>query len=97
MRWATTSFKVSAWNKELSDALKAWAEHIRTAHPKVTEVRCYRFDGGTSIIWQEGFRDFNDYQALMEQEDDVCATVMGAVFSHMVPGTREGKIWADGI
>lgn len=94
MYWATTSFRVTP-APELTDALKAWAEHIRKAHPKISEVRCYRYNGGTEIVWQEGFANFHDYQDLIEEEDDVCEKVMGAVFAHMVPGTREGKIWSD--
>lgn len=46
---------------------------------------------GTSFVWQEGFENFNDYQALIEQEDDVCEGVMAAVFKHSVPGTRTGR------
>ena len=54
-------------------------------------------NGGTEIVWQEGFADFHDYQDLMEEEDDVCAHVMDAVFVHMVPGTRNSRIWSDAI
>ena len=96
MYWATTTFKVVP-GPELVPALAAWQDHVKVAHPKITEVRCYQFDGGTSIVWQEGFRDFNDYQALNNETDGVCESVMAAVFQHMVPGTREGKIWADAI
>jgi hypothetical protein len=97
MFWATTTFKVTGWSAELAEALKAWEAHIQLAHPLVTQVRCYRYDGSTTVVWQEGFANFNDYQTLWDQEDDLCATVMGNVFKHMVPGTREGKIWSDGI
>jgi hypothetical protein len=44
-----------------------------------------------------GFDNFTDYQALIEQEDDVCESVIAAVFKHMVPGTRTGKIWGQVI
>lgn len=97
MRWATTIFDVPANSKGLNDALKAWKEHITVAHPKVREVRCYRYNGGTTIVWQEGFENFHDYQDLNEEVDDICDTVMGAVFQHEVPGTRITRIWSDGI
>lgn len=97
MYWATTTFSVTATTPELTSAINEWKKHIDGAHPLIKEVRCYRFDGGTSYIWQEGFEDFNDYQALIEQEDDVCETVMANVFKHMVPGTRSGKIWGQVI
>jgi hypothetical protein len=96
MFWATTTFKVTDTTPQLTDALRAWKEHIAGSHKKITEVRCYRCDGGTAYVWQEGFANFHDYQELMEEEDDLCERVMGAVFKHMVPGTREGKIWSDG-
>lgn len=96
MYWATTTFRVQP-DPALTDALQAWAEHIRQAHKKIREVRCYRYDGGTAIVWQEGFANFHDYQDLIEEEDDVCEKVMAAVFAHMVPGTREGRVWADAI
>jgi hypothetical protein len=92
--WATTTFSVNATTPELTAALQAWKEHVDVAHPLIKEVRCYRYDGGTTYVWQEGFENFNDYQALLEQEDDVCESVMAAVFKHMVPGTRTGKIWS---
>lgn len=97
MFWATTTFKVSESSPELTQALRAWKSHIEERHQKIREVRCYRFDGGTSYVWQEGFDNFNDYQSLIEEEDDVCAIVMGDVFRHMVPGTREGKVWSDAV
>ena len=97
MYWATTTFRTSGWNAELSAALKAWKGHIEERHKLVSEVRAYRRDGGTTIIWQEGFANFNDYQALMEEEDDQCEVVMGAVFAHEVPGTRQSGIWASAI
>lgn len=96
MYWATTTFKVTP-SADLDAALVAWSTHIAAAHPKITGVRCYRFDGGTSVVWQEGFADFLDYQALVDETDLACEDVMGAVFRHMVPGTREGKIWSDGL
>ncbi len=96
MYWATTTFKVVP-DPKLTPALRAWRDHIKAAHPKIAEVRCYRFNGGTSVVWQEGFRDFHDYQELVDQEDDVCEGVMANVFRHMVPGTREGRIWSDGF
>jgi hypothetical protein len=92
--WATTTFSVTGTSPELTAAIQAWKEHIQEAHPLIKEVRCYRYDGGTTYVWQEGFENFNDYQVLIEQEDDVCETVMAAVFKHMVPGTRSGKIWS---
>ena len=96
MYWATTTFRVTP-SPELSGALTAWAVHIREAHPKIRDVRCYGFNGGTEIVWQEAFADFHDYQDLMEEEDDVCARVMDDVFVHMVPGTRNSRIWSDAI
>lgn len=96
MHWATTTFRANP-SQELTDALKAWAKHIREAHPKIREVRCYRFNAGTEIVWQEGFDNFHDYQDLIDEEDDVCEQVMDAVFQHMVPGTRSGRIWSDAI
>ena len=95
MYWATTTFRVTSWSAELSAALRAWAEHIEAAHPKVVATRCYRYNGGTTVVWQEGFKDFHDYQDLIEEEDDVCEGVMSAVFAHMVPGTRTAQIWRD--
>ena len=97
MYWATTTFSVTATTKELTQAIHDWKKHIDEMHPLIKEVRCYRFDGGTSYVWQEGFENFNDYQALIEQEDDVCESVMAAVFKHMVPGTRAGKVWTQVI
>jgi hypothetical protein len=97
MFWATTTFKVTATTPDLTDALRSWKAHIETSHTKVRAVRCYRFDGGTSYVWQEGFDNFIDCQHLVEEEDDVCEQVMAAVFRHMVPGTREGKVWSDGV
>lgn len=97
MFWATTTFKVTGTTPLLTEALRAWKRHIAERHKLITEVRCYRFDGGTSYVWQEGFSNFNDYQRLLEEEDELCETVMGAVFRHMVPGTREGKVWSDGV
>ena len=97
MYWATTTFSVQEWSQDLADALRAWAGHIAEAHPKVQQVRAYRYDGGTTVVWQEGFSNFHDYQELIEQEDGVCASVMGAVFRHAVPGTRSGRIWSDAL
>ena len=61
MYWATTTFR-SNGSTDLNDALRAWSEHIREANPKIREVRCYQFGAGTSIVWQEGFENFHDYQ-----------------------------------
>jgi len=97
MRWATTTFRVTDLNDDLRQALSAWRDHIQEAHPGVKDVRCYASNGGTEIMWQEGFEDFHVYQDLVEQEDDRCSEVMGAVFRHMVPGTREGRIMSDAI
>lgn len=97
MFWATTTFKVTSWSDELAAALAAWRDHIADAHPGIQQVRAYRYDGGTTVVWQEGFADFHTYQGLMDEEDDRCATVMADVFRHMVPGTREGKIWSDAL
>ena len=97
MYWATTIFKVSGSSAELTSALRAWRDHIKEAHPDITDVRCYRYNSGTEYVWQEGFEDFNAYQRLIDQEDDVCEQVMGSVFKHMVPGTRSGRIWSDGF
>jgi hypothetical protein len=95
MYWATTTLKVPAGSVGLKEALIAWKEHIAVAHPKVTEVRAYRRNGGTTIIWQEGFANFRDYQDLVEEEDDQCAVVMGNVFKFEIPGTRETGTWSD--
>lgn len=92
MYWATTTFRVTP-SPELRKALAEWADHIRDAHPKIRDVRCYTFNGGTEIVWQEGFENYHDYQDLIDEEDEVCAQVMGAVFQHMVPGTRTGRVW----
>ena len=97
MYWTTIKFDVPGWSEELGKSLIAWREHITVAHPKVTEVRAFRFNGGTTIVWQEGFSDFRDYQELQDQEDDGCAAVMAGVFGHAVPGTRTTAIWADAI
>lgn len=97
MYWATTTFDVPAWTPELGQALNAWRQHIREAHPKIAEVRAYRYNGGTTVVWQEGFANFHDYQDLLEEEDDVCETVMAAVFQHAVPGRRTGALWSDAI
>jgi hypothetical protein len=78
-------------------ALATCADHIKKAHPKIREVRCYRFNGGTEIMWQEGFENFHDYQDLIAEDDDICEKVMGAVFQHMVSGTQEGRIWSDAL
>ena len=96
MYWATTTFKVVP-SPDLPGALRDWRDHIREAHQGIVEVRCYRFNAGTDVVWQEGFKDFHDYQGLIEEEDDVCEGVMARVFTHMVPGTREGRIWSDGL
>jgi len=97
MYWATTIFQVEHDAQGLKDDLASWREHISGAHPKVREVRCYRYNGGTTVVWQEGFDNFHDFQDLAEEEDDLCSTVMGAVFRHEVPGTRVTRIWSDGI
>jgi len=97
MYWATTTFKVHGTHPTLTKALRAWQQHIAKAHPKIREVRCYATDGGTTYVWQEGFENFHDYQKLIEEEDAVCAKVMGAVFRHMIPGTRHSKMWSDGL
>jgi hypothetical protein len=97
MYWATTIFQVGADATGLKADLQAWRDHISVAHKKVREVRCYRYNGGTTVVWQEGFENFHDYQDLMEEEDDLCASVMGAVFRHEVPGTRVTRIWSDGF
>lgn len=96
MYWATITFR-SDGSSDLKDALREWSDHIRDAHPKIREVRCYQFNAGTSVVWQEGFDDFHDYQELIEQEDDECELVMSKVFVHAIPGTRAGQIWTDGI
>jgi hypothetical protein len=44
-----------------------------------------------------GFENFNAYQGLIEEQDELRATVMQAVFRHAIPGSREGKIWSDGL
>jgi len=97
MYWATTTFRVTASTPELRAVLSAWRDHIAATHPQVKEVRCYRFNGGTSYVWQEGFEDFHAYQELIDAEDASCKAVMGPVFGYAVPGSREGRIWADGL
>ena len=97
MFWATTIFRVTGTTAELTEALGVWRKHIGEAHPDIKDVRCYRYNGGTEYVWQEGFEDFNAYQRLIEQEDEVCEKVMGNVFRYMVPGTRSGRIWSDGF
>lgn len=96
MYWTTSTFRVTP-AAELTEALRAWADHIRDAHPKIGEVRCYRLNGGTEIVWQEGFADFHDYQHLIDEQDDTCERVMHAVYRHMVPGTRTSSVWTDAI
>ena len=96
MYWATSTFKVVP-DPELDSALRQWAGHIAAAHPGVREVRCHKHSGGTTVIWQEGFENFHDYQELIDQEDGECAQVMARVFQHMVPGTRDSRLWADGL
>src|SRR5258708_5069092 len=91
MRWGTTTFRIAQPSSDLTAALKAWKQHIGQAHPQIKEVRCAMTDGGTQVMWQEGFEDFHAYQQLIESEDDVCEKVMGAVFRHAVPGTRAGR------
>ncbi len=95
MYWATTTFRVAEWSADLSAALDAWRDHVRDTHPAVKAIRCYRFNGGTSIIWQEAFATFHDYQTLIDEENDACAAIQSPVFRHMVPGTREGRIWIE--
>jgi hypothetical protein len=97
MWWMTTSFRVIGWSSEVEQALVGWRQHIRERHPKIQEVRCFRFDGGTSLVWQEGFRDFRDWQDLEDEEDELCESVMGAVFAHSVPGTRVTQFWRDAL
>src|SRR4051794_30292935 len=97
MLWATTTFSVQEWSADLAATLQAWKEHIAQAHPKVAEVRAYRYNGGTTVVWQEGFDNFHDYQELIEQQDDVCGSVMEGVFRNAVPGTRRGQIWSDAL
>lgn len=60
-------------------------------------MRAYRYNGGASVVWQEDFANFHDYQDLVEEEDEVCASVMAEVFRHAVPGTRTGRIWSDAL
>ena len=97
MYWATTTFAVNEWSSDLSQALRAWANHIADAHSKITEVRAYRYNGGSTVVWQEGFKDCHDYQDLVAQEDDVCASVLAAVSRHAVPGTRSGRVRSDAL
>lgn len=97
MYWATSTFRVTAATDDLIQALRAWRDHIKDAHPGVKEVRCYRADAGTEITWMEGFENFHDYQDLIEQEDDVCAGVMEAVYRHAIPGTRTTRMLADAM
>lgn len=95
MYWATTTFRVTGWTDELNAALTAWREHVGDNHRGVKGIRCYRFNGGTAIVWQEAFDDFHDYQALIDEENDACAAIQAPVFRHMVPGSRESAIWAE--
>ena len=95
MYWATTTFKVVTMSAELTEALREWRDHISERHAKVREVRCYRFNAGTTVVWQEGFENFHDYQDLIEEVDEECERIHEAVFGHAVPGGREGAIWGD--
>lgn len=96
-RWGTTTFRIAQPKPDLTAALKAWKQHIDQAHPQIKKVRCAMTDGGTQVMWQEGFEDFHAYQQLIDSEDDNCEKVMGAVFRHAVPGTRRCRIWSDAI
>jgi len=97
MLWATTIFRVRETTPQLTEALRAWRRHIDEFHADVKGIRCYRYNGGTEYVWQEGFEDFNAYQRLVDQVDDTCDSVMAAVFEHEVPGTRSGRIWSDAL
>jgi hypothetical protein len=97
MYWATTKWRVTESNPELTDALRAWMEHCATHHPQIKEVRCYRYNGGTTYVWQEGFEDFNRYQEMIDGEDESCAAAQQAVFRFAVPGTRSSRIWSDAV
>jgi hypothetical protein len=97
MYWATTTFAVTNWSDELGTALAAWRDHIAERHKKVQAIRCYRYNGGTTVVWQEGFDNFRDYQDLVEEEDSLCESVMSDVFRHCVAGTRTGQIWSDAL
>lgn len=95
MYWSTTTFKVVTMSPELTEALQKWRDHVSECHATVREVRCYRFNAGTTVVWQEGFENFHDYQDLIEEIDQECERILEAVFRHAVPGSREGAIWSD--
>ena len=97
MYWSTTVFKVQSFTPTLEDALRNWERHIKESHPQVKEVRSYTRFGGTTVIWQEGFLNFHDYQDLIGAVDATCESVMGAVFQHEIPGGRESGIWSDAL
>lgn len=95
MYWATTSWRVTETTPELTEAIRAWKAHCDENHPQITGIRCYRFNGGTSYVFQEGFEDFHRYQEIIDAEDASCGVVQEAVFKNAVPGTREGRIWGE--
>lgn len=97
MHWATTTFRVPDMSAEVREALREWRRHIIERHPLIEEVRCYVSNGGTEIMWQEGFEDYHAYQRLVDEDDGLCNAVMSNVFRFMVPGTREARILTDGI
>ena len=97
MHWATTTWRVTETALGLTEAIEAWKVHCDRHHPQITGIRCYRYNGGTSYVWQEGFEDFHRYEELIEAEDASCAAAQEPVFRHAVPGSREGRIWAEVI
>jgi hypothetical protein len=66
--WATTTFEVVPSPRTRPSPSGVARSHQRGAR-EVAKVRCYRFNGGTDVVWQEGFKDFRDYQDLVEEED----------------------------
>jgi hypothetical protein len=49
-------FSVDSNSEGLSQALLAWKKHIEVAHLGVKEVRCYRYNQGTAVVWLHPFR-----------------------------------------
>jgi hypothetical protein len=97
MRWGTRTFRTASPSADVTAALKAWKQHIAQAHPQIKEVLWVITDGGTHVMWQEGFEVFHAYQHLMNSDDDSCEKVMGAVVRHAVPGSGRSRIWSHSI
>ena len=52
-------------------------------------------NAGSSVVSQERFETFGDYQNLIDEVDEVCERVMVDVYRHATPGTRESRVWRD--